>query len=154
MPKQNRWVPWVIFGSIIILIGLRMLYLSNTYDRFNAAYFTRAFADAVMLGSLYALIALGYTLVYGIIRLINFAHGEVFMVGAFVTYFLFALSPYPLLAAILLGIIIAYGFMRLLELSRGSLRDPLVWGLGLLVLFGSSLPTNNPKHKYSSSHTF
>ncbi len=138
MSEQNRWTPWLVLAIIIILIGLRILYLSSTYERFNAAYFTRAFADAFMLGSLYALIALGYTLVYGIIRLINFAHGEVFMVGAFVTYFLFTLSPYPLLAAILLGIIIAYGFMRLLELSRDSLRDPLVWGLGLLVLLGSS----------------
>jgi len=38
------------------------------------------------IGSLYALIALGYTLVYGIIELINFAHGDVFMVGAFLSW--------------------------------------------------------------------
>jgi branched-chain amino acid transport system permease protein len=41
----------------------------------------------IQLGSLYALIALGYTMVYGVLRLINFAHGEVYMVGAFVGYF-------------------------------------------------------------------
>src|SRR6059036_3972471 len=40
----------------------------------------------VQLGSLYALIALGYTMVYGILRLINFAHGDIYMVGAFVGY--------------------------------------------------------------------
>ena len=40
--------------------------------------------NGVALGSTYALIALGYTMVYGIITLINFAHGEIFMVGAFV----------------------------------------------------------------------
>jgi branched-chain amino acid transport system permease protein len=40
-----------------------------------------------MLGSIYALIALGYTMVYGVLRLINFAHGDVFMVGAFVGLF-------------------------------------------------------------------
>ncbi len=39
------------------------------------------------LGAVYALIALGYTLVYGILRMINFAHGEVFMVGAFASFF-------------------------------------------------------------------
>ena len=39
------------------------------------------------LGSIYALIALGYTMVYGILRMINFAHGEIFMVGAFAGYF-------------------------------------------------------------------
>ena len=44
--------------------------------------------NALTLGSIYALIALGYTMVYGIIELINFAHGDVFMVGSFVAYFL------------------------------------------------------------------
>ena len=39
------------------------------------------------LGSVYALIALGYTMVYGILRMINFAHGEIFMAGAFAGYF-------------------------------------------------------------------
>lgn len=43
--------------------------------------------NGISLGSVYALIALGYTMVYGIIKLINFAHGEVFMIGAFVGYF-------------------------------------------------------------------
>ena len=40
-------------------------------------------STALSLGMLYALIALGYTMVYGIIQLINFAHGEIFMIGAF-----------------------------------------------------------------------
>ncbi|MGN7410414.1 MULTISPECIES: branched-chain amino acid ABC transporter permease [unclassified Sporosarcina] len=42
--------------------------------------------NGISLGSIYALIALGYTMVYGIIKLINFAHGEVFMIGAFIGY--------------------------------------------------------------------
>ena len=41
--------------------------------------------NALSIGAIYALIALGYTMVYGIIELINFAHGDVFMVGAFVS---------------------------------------------------------------------
>ena len=40
------------------------------------------------LGSVYALLALGYTMVYGIIKLINFAHGDIYMMGAFMGYFL------------------------------------------------------------------
>ncbi len=44
----------------------------------------------LQLGFVYALIALGYTMVYGIVRLINFAHGDVFMVGAFVSYYAIA----------------------------------------------------------------
>ena len=42
--------------------------------------------DAVTLGSVYALIALGYTLVYGVLKLLNFAHGDVFMVGSFIGF--------------------------------------------------------------------
>jgi len=43
--------------------------------------------NGISLGSIYALIALGYTMVYGIIKLINFAHGDVFMIGSFVGFF-------------------------------------------------------------------
>lgn len=56
--------------------------------------------NSLNVGSIYALIALGYTMVYGIVRLINFAHGEILMIGAFVGYFLaatFSMSLIPLL---------------------------------------------------------
>ena len=46
--------------------------------------------DGLSIGTIWALIALGYTLVYGIIELINFAHGEVFMIGSFVSVSLYA----------------------------------------------------------------
>src|SRR6188508_295837 len=46
---------------------------------------TPQFMNAMTLGAIYALIALGYTMVYGIIELINFAHGDVFMVGTFLS---------------------------------------------------------------------
>jgi branched-chain amino acid transport system permease protein len=49
--------------------------------------FAQQVVNGFQLGFVYALIALGYTMVYGIVRLINFAHGDVFMVGAFVSYF-------------------------------------------------------------------
>lgn len=49
--------------------------------------FFQQFINGLSLGSIYALIALGYTMVYGILRLINFAHGDVFMVGAYFAYF-------------------------------------------------------------------
>ena len=66
--------------------------------------------NGLSLGSIYALIALGYTMVYGILRLINFAHGEVFMVGAYAGYYLAAAlgidayeasgRPFPLALAV------------------------------------------------------
>ena len=51
--------------------------------------------NALQWGSFYALIALGYTLVYGVLRLINFAHGDIFMVGAYISFFVasFLISP-------------------------------------------------------------
>lgn len=49
--------------------------------------FLQQIINGVSLGSIYALIALGYTMVYGIIKLINFAHGDIYMVGAYVGYF-------------------------------------------------------------------
>jgi branched-chain amino acid transport system permease protein len=50
--------------------------------------FFQHLANALSLGSLYALIAIGYTLVYGILRLINFAHGDIFMLGAYFAFYL------------------------------------------------------------------
>ncbi len=49
--------------------------------------FLQQVLNGLSLGSIYALIALGYTMVYGILKLINFAHGEVFMIGAYAGYF-------------------------------------------------------------------
>ena len=47
-------------------------------------YFIQQTINGVTLGSIYGLIAIGYTMVYGIIGMINFAHGDIFMVGAFI----------------------------------------------------------------------
>ena len=129
-------MPWLIVLALVALVVARMLYLGSVGERFNAAFFTRAFIDSIKLGSLYALIALGYTMVYGIIRLINFAHGEVFMIGAFTTYFLFTLTPYAWPAALAMALILAYGLLRVVELFRGSMRDPLVLGVAGVAFVG------------------
>src|SRR2546427_10013336 len=50
--------------------------------------FLQQLINGLALGSIYALIALGYTMVYGVLRFINFAHGDVFMVGAFCGFYL------------------------------------------------------------------
>ncbi len=50
--------------------------------------FLQQFINGLSLGAIYALIALGYTMVYGVLRLINFAHGDVYMLGAFAGYYL------------------------------------------------------------------
>ena len=49
------------------------------------AYFLQQLINGVTLGSIYGLIAIGYTMVYGIIGMINFAHDEIYMLGAFIS---------------------------------------------------------------------
>ena len=68
------------------------------------------FINALTIGAVYALIALGYTMVYGIIELINFAHGEIFMCGSFVSWWLLTtlgfsgpITNYPLLIVVLVA---------------------------------------------------
>ena len=53
------------------------------------AYFLQQLINGIALGSIYGLIAIGYTMVYGIIGMINFAHGDIFMVGAFIALIAF-----------------------------------------------------------------
>ena len=55
------------------------------------AYFFQQLINGVTLGSVYGLIAIGYTLVFGILGMINFAHGDIFMIGAFISLIAFAL---------------------------------------------------------------
>ena len=54
-------------------------------------YFLQQLINGLTLGSIYGLIAIGYTMVYGIIGMINFAHGDIFMIGAFMALISFLL---------------------------------------------------------------
>ncbi|MBV1819291.1 branched-chain amino acid ABC transporter permease [Clostridium cochlearium] len=67
--------------------------------------FLQQLINGISLGSIYALIALGYTMVYGIINLINFAHGEVYMLGAFIGFFLITKLKLGFLPALILAMI-------------------------------------------------
>ncbi|MEK7245569.1 MAG: branched-chain amino acid ABC transporter permease LivH, partial [Pseudomonadota bacterium] len=83
-------------------------------------YFTQQLINGITLGAIYALIAIGYTMVYGIIGMINFAHGEIFMIGAFVSIITFLLlglfgvtwAPLAILVALLATMILTplYGW--------------------------------------------
>jgi branched-chain amino acid transport system permease protein len=81
------------------------------------ATLTAQFFNALTIGGIYALIALGYTMVYGIIELINFAHGDVFMVGAFTAF----------------TVIVRMGF-------TGPIHDPLALAGVLLITFAIVMP--------------
>lgn len=79
--------------SIVItaLLAWRIYYVIFVEQNFNADTWVRFGLTGLILGGMYALIAIGYTLVYGIMFMINFAHGEVMMLGAFGGYFMLEL---------------------------------------------------------------
>ncbi|MBQ9634424.1 MAG: branched-chain amino acid ABC transporter permease [Schwartzia sp.] len=62
--------------------------------------------NGVSLGSIYALIALGYTMVYGIIKLINFAHGDIYMVGAYIGFFAVAQAGLGIFPALVISMVV------------------------------------------------
>ena len=66
------------------------------------------------LGSVYAIIALGYSMVYGIAKMLNFAHGDVIMAGAFVTFFALR-AGIPLPVTVLIAIVVSMGLGVLIE---------------------------------------
>jgi branched-chain amino acid transport system permease protein len=95
-------------------------------------------ANGVMLGSTYALVAIGYALVFGVLRLLHLAHGEVFMVGAFVgvqAVIWFNVGPFVallggLVGAAVLGVLIELLAFRPIRRRSGSFLAPIVSSIG------------------------
>lgn len=80
---RGRWIGKIM---LILLLGYATWAVGRQAVT-SPALFAEQVKNGLQLGFVYAMIALGYTMVYGIVRLINFAHGDVFMVGAFISYF-------------------------------------------------------------------
>ncbi|NLX36891.1 MAG: branched-chain amino acid ABC transporter permease [Chloroflexi bacterium] len=98
-----RGLVWLIYAALAAGIVWGIAYLV----RINGpVYFVQSVIDGLRLGFVYALIALGYTMVYGIVRLINFAHGDVFMVGAFTSFYAISRYGWGFVPAILLAMIV------------------------------------------------
>jgi branched-chain amino acid transport system permease protein len=77
--------------------------------------FVQQLVNGVSLGSIYALIALGYTMVYGIVKLINFAHGDVFMVGAFIGFYSITFLHLNFFLALIISMVFCALFGVLIE---------------------------------------
>lgn len=111
-------------------------------------YFCQQFINGLTLGSVYGLIAIGYTMVYGIIGMINFAHGEIYMVGAFITVISFAvltqLGITEAVAAVMLVLIISllitslYGWsverVAYRPLRHSTRLAPLISAIGMSII--------------------
>lgn len=85
--------------------------------------FLQQLVNGISLGSMYALIAIGYTMVYGTLRLINFAHGDIMMVGAFLVYLAVAVGlPFPVAVLVAIAGSMAVGVMTD-KIAYKPLRD-------------------------------
>src|SRR3954464_7927891 len=79
------------YALIVVLLVLPVRYgIQDLQDDGNLTHLATNLKDGLSNGAIWALVALGYTLVYGIIELINFAHGDVFMIGSFIAVGLYA----------------------------------------------------------------
>ncbi len=124
--------------------------------------FLQYLINGLTIGSFYALVALGYTMIYGIIRLINFAHGDLFMVGAFMGWTVlgvFSATHAPVAVVLMISLLVAMAVVGLLAvgmdriayqpLLRASRLSILITALGVslalengaLILFGAGFDT-------------
>lgn len=67
--------------------------------------FVQQLINGISLGSIYALIALGYTMIYGILKLINFAHGDIYMLGAYIGFVCTSILKLSFLPALIVSMI-------------------------------------------------
>lgn len=110
--------------------------------------------NGLNIGSIYALIALGYTMVYGIAKLINFAHGDIIMVGAYAMYYCYSVLKLPVWLSILLSIVACAVLGIVIEkiaykpLRNASRISILITAIGISYLLQSMFHltfTSNPK---------
>ena len=146
----------ILTVAILIVVGggiYRTLTLTGS-QHLGWAFWVNLLVIGIALGAIYALIALGYTLVYGILRMINFAHGEVFMAGAFASFFFanaYAKSgflnsnPYEALAVLFASAIaVSVGVAVLLErvcyrpLRNAPRLIPLITAIGASLFLQNS----------------
>ena len=121
---------------------------------------TQQFANALTLGAIYALIALGYTMVYGIVELINFAHGDVFMVGSFLAMWIMTtifgltgpvtnlLNLVGLLAIVMLATMVGMGLIGMFiervayrPLRHAPRLAPLITAIGVSFILQNIIAT-------------
>jgi len=120
----------------------------------EASLFVPLLISGLQLGSIYALVALGYSMVYGIVKLVNFAHGEIIMVGAYCTWFLMTRLAFPAWLAVLSAVVFCALLGMLIErIAYKPLRNAgrlslLVTAIGMSLFLQNTVQlifTANPR---------
>lgn len=102
-------------------------------------FFIQQLINGINLGSIFALIAIGYTMVYGIIKLINFAHGDIMMLGAYMSYIFLVSFPLDLPVVVIIGIVMLLGaifgilieFLAYRKLRKAPRISALITAIGV-----------------------
>ncbi|MDI9495511.1 MAG: branched-chain amino acid ABC transporter permease [Bacillota bacterium] len=101
--------------------------------------------NGLTIGSIYAMVALGYTLAYGILGLINFAHGDVYMVGAFVAYFCITFLKLNIIASFIISLAVSGILGALIEFTAfrsirsGSRSSQLISAIGVSIILQNAV---------------
>jgi len=117
--RSGASLAWIGQGFLLLLLALAVVILGRNLWR-DPYLFAQIVISGLQLGFVYALIALGYTMVYGIVKLINFAHGDVFMVGSFVSFYAvsrFRLHEWPATFGVSGGPAVVIGSLTVMLLS-------------------------------------
>ncbi|MDQ3823052.1 MAG: branched-chain amino acid ABC transporter permease [Actinomycetota bacterium] len=169
---------WVTSLAVVAAVFAGLLAYVVVRTDGDWALFLQLSVNGVTLGSVYALIALGYSMVYGILKLLNFAHGDVYMVGAFIGFAVLTMFGGPLdpsvplwllVTAMLLAAMIACGGLGVLieRFAYRPLRDapriaPLISALGVsfflqnsaLLLLGADFRDYDPFTLFQDAEGF
>jgi branched-chain amino acid transport system permease protein len=119
--KPGAKLAWIGQGFLgLLAVAVLIILVRNAI--IEPSLFIQIIISGLQLGFVYALIALGYTMVYGIVKLINFAHGDVFMVGAFVSFYAVTrfnlhLWPASVFPALPKGLVVVIGSLTVMLLS-------------------------------------
>jgi branched-chain amino acid transport system permease protein len=147
--RRATWVDWFLLALRVLVVAVvgTGFVAGLLHPRYGRAEWLSFLTFGLTIGAIYALIALGYTMVYGILRMVNFAHGDVFMFGAYASCFTLIassrsgmLASHPVVSlalAILACIVVSAGIAILGEhiayrpFRRGRSLAPLISTLGL-----------------------
>ncbi|MBQ8816597.1 MAG: branched-chain amino acid ABC transporter permease, partial [Lachnospiraceae bacterium] len=129
--------------------------------------FLQYLINGISLGSVYAIIALGYTMVYGIAKMLNFAHGDVIMVGAYIIFTIISTMGYPPLVGVIVAVALCTVFGITIErIAYKPLRNAtsslavLITAIGVsyflqnmaLIVFGANTKSFNSIVKFGPFH--
>ncbi len=147
--RRASWVDWFLLALRLLVVGVVGTgFISGLlHPRYGREEWLSFLAFGLTIGAIYALIALGYTMVYGILRMVNFAHGDVFMTGGYAACFslvacnragLLASQPLLSLGLAVLGAVAVSALVAVLAeriayrpFRRGRGLAPLISTLGL-----------------------